>query len=372
MSNGVTLRLLQEVTDTYRLSKIGGYFYLAGWLVVAIYSNAFVHSKVLAWTLSVSFLGLVIARRLHRPPQDNADDSILNTWLLWHWGIVLATATLFGFVFFWTFNKAEFAQGHTPALLSTMGLAVAIAHAFAMRLHYSLLCVAILYLPGTIALWLSPEDSSSALVMSIYLIFVVTTLWRSHHEYQHHLDIDQQLRDQCDLFEQQGRIDALTGLANRRFFTELLTSMSQNAQGTGKLLVLMVLDLDHFKNINDQYGHAVGDICLSTFALRLKEKFSDEGVRAARLGGEEFGVLLQEQSLDIAIRRAEEFRSMCAREPIQVGSVVIPMTVSIGVARFDSEGHGDGDALYRAADSAAYQAKHLGRNRVCGLKLNVV
>lgn len=368
----VSLRLRQEVTDSYRLALIGGYFYLAGWLVVAIFSNAFVHSKILAWTLTVSFLVLAILRRLHRPPPENSDNGVLERWLVRHWGIVLATTTLFGFVFYLTLTNDGFTQGHTPVLLSTMGLAVAIAHAFAMRLRYALLCVAIMYLPGLIALWQTPEASATAIVMTIYLLYVIATLWRSHKEYQHHLDIDEQLRDQRDLFEQQGRIDALTELANRRFFTESLMHMSQHSRSSGHELVLMVLDLDHFKNINDRHGHAVGDACLSQFASRLKEKFGGEDEHAARLGGEEFGVLLQGQSLDAAMHRAYDFRSMCAREPIRVAGLVLPVTVSIGVAAFDPDSHHDGDGLYRAADSAVYQAKHSGRNRVCSNEPEVV
>ena len=85
----------------------------------------------------------------------------------------------------------------------------------------------------------------------------------------------------------------------------------------------------------------------------------------AVVGGEEFGVLLQGQSLDLAMRRAEEFRALCAHDPIQVGHLMLPITVSIGVAEVDPENHKDGDGLSRAADTAVYQAKHSGRNRVC-------
>ncbi len=365
MKQTASLRLKQEVADTYRLAMIGGYFYLAGWLVVAIYGEAFTHSPVIAWGLTVLFLCLAIVRRLHKPPVEHADASTLNRWLMLHWSIVLTTTTLFGVLFLWTQIDPRLAAGHTAVLLSTMGLAVAIAHAFSMRLRFAILCVAVMYLPGLIALWLTPKDPASAWVMTIYLMYVAATLWRSHNEYQHRLDIDQQLRDQRDLFEHQGRIDALTELANRRFFTESLMSMSQKARSTGQSLVLMMLDLDHFKNINDQYGHAVGDTCLSIFSTRLKNQFNIDGEHAARLGGEEFGVLLQGQSLEVAIRRAEDFRSMCMRDPIQVGSVSMPITVSIGVAEFDPNEHRDGDGLYRAADSAVYQAKNSGRNRVC-------
>lgn len=368
MSLGASLRLQQEVADTYRLALIGGYFYLAGWLVVAIYGQAFKHSPLISWSLTLVFLGLAIVRRLHKPPQDNFDASNCDRWLRWHWSIVLSTTTLFGAVFVWALIDERLAAGHTAVLLSTMGLAVAVAHAFSMRLRFALSCVALMYLPGLLVLWLTPKDPASAWVMTIYLLYVVATLWRSHNEYKHRLDIDQQLRDQSALFEQQGRVDALTELANRRFFTESLMKMSQNAKTSNSDLVLMVLDLDHFKNINDQYGHAVGDSCLSQFAARLKEKFGKHGEHAARLGGEEFGVLLQGHTLDIAMIRAEDFRAMCVSEPIQVGDIVMPITVSIGVAAFDPENHRDGDGLYRAADSAVYQAKNAGRNRVCNQK----
>jgi len=285
--------------------------------------------------------------------------------VLWLLTIGLSPTALFCLVFVWTLIDERLAAGHTAILLSTMGLAVAIAHAFAMRLRFALLSVAVMYLPGLSLLWQIPGDSASALVMTIYLIYVVATLWRSHNEYQHRLDIDQQLRDQRDLFEQQGRVDALTELANRRFFTESLMQMSQNAKGSDGSLVLLVLDLDHFKKLNDQHGHEVGDSCLSQFAARLKEKFGGRGEHAARLGGEEFGVLLQGHTLDIAIMRAEDFRAMCVSEPIRVGDTTMPITVSIGVAAFDPDNHRDGDGLYRAADSAVYRAKNSGRNRVC-------
>ena len=372
MKQTASLRLKQEVTDTYRLALIGGYFYLAGWLVIAVYGNAFTHSPLIAWSLTSVLLVLAILRCLHKTPPATATDAVMNRWLMLHWSIVFCTTALFGLVFLWTMIDTRLVGGQTAALLSTMALGVAIAHAFAMRLRFAISCVVVIYLPGLVALWLTSETSSSAMVMSIYLLYVVATLWRSHDEYQHRLDIDQQLRDQSDLFEQQGRIDALTELANRRFFTESLMRMSQNSRSTGQSLILMVLDLDHFKNINDQYGHAVGDTCLSIFASRLKNQFGVDGEHAARLGGEEFGVLLQGQSLAAAICRAEEFRAMCAHDPFHIGNLVLPITVSIGVAEFDPENHRDGDGLYRVADSAVYQAKNSGRNRVCSHETEVV
>ena len=99
MLTNASLRLRQEVGDTYRLAFIGGYFYLAGWLVVAIYGHAFVHSLMASIILTALFLGLAIARRMHRPPSHNSEDFILNKWIMRHWIIVLSSTTLFGLVF---------------------------------------------------------------------------------------------------------------------------------------------------------------------------------------------------------------------------------------------------------------------------------
>ncbi|MGH8107081.1 MAG: hypothetical protein ACREO2_12225, partial [Arenimonas sp.] len=187
MTHKPSLRLMQEVADTYRLAMIGGYFYLAGWLVIAIYGKAFNHSPVIAWSLTCVLLVLAIVRRLHRPPHDAATDAEMNRWLFMHWSVVFCTTFLFGQVFLWTVVDERLGGGKTAALLSTMALGVAIAHAFAMRLRFAISCVVVIYLPGLVALWLTATNSSSALVMSIYLLYVVATLWRSHADYQHRL-----------------------------------------------------------------------------------------------------------------------------------------------------------------------------------------
>ncbi len=359
------LRLKQEVTDTYRLAFVGGYFYFSAWLVVAYYGKAFVHSPMVAWTITVIFAVLAVLRGLHRVPAIELNKHKQIVWLRVHWCIVIATTALFGIVFTWVILDDRLAGAHVVVLLAIMGLSVAVAHAFSMRLGFAVVGVAVMYLPGLVALWISPRDPASAWMMSIYFTYVCVALWRSNADYQHHLDIDQELRDQRDLFEQQGRTDALTELANRRYFTESLMRMSQNASSSKTHLVLLVLDLDHFKQINDQHGHSVGDACLVSFASRLKEKFGSNKDHAARLGGEEFGVLIEGQQLDTTIRRAEELRELCSSEPITVGDLVVPISVSIGVAIFDPVKHLDGDGLYRAADSAVYRAKNSGRNKVC-------
>jgi diguanylate cyclase (GGDEF)-like protein len=218
--------------------------------------------------------------------------------------------------------------------------------------------------PGLFLLWANPADRPNGLMMTIYLVYVVISLLRSYAEYQQRLDLDQELRSQRDLFSRQSRIDPLTELANRRQFADVLETATEQTWRTAPL-TLLLLDIDHFKQINDTHGHTVGDACLVAIAARLKSSFSQPGDLAARVGGEEFGVILDGQDLATAVERAERFRLSLVEDPIAPHGIVLVMTASIGIAEFDSNVHQDDDVLYHAADSAVYRAKAAGRNRVC-------
>jgi diguanylate cyclase (GGDEF)-like protein len=206
--------------------------------------------------------------------------------------------------------------------------------------------------------------------MTIYLVYVVVSTLRSNAEYNQRLDLGQRLRDQRDLFAQQSLIDPLTELANRRHFAEVLAEASTRAAatmagGSVEPLTLLLLDLDHFKKINDTHGHAVGDACLIAFAKRIKGAFGGDSDLVARLGGEEFGVVLTAQDASTAYARAERFRDDLMNHPIAVEGILLAVTASMGIAQFDGARHRGQDDLYRAADSSVYRAKAEGRNRVC-------
>ena len=350
--------------DTYRRALFGGVFYLAGWLLVGFYADAFARDPLSSWLLVLVFVVLALARLLHRPPGD-AQAGHRVRWLWSHWGIVVATTAMWSGVFCWAVLDQQFAMAQTAALLSTLGLATAFAHTFSMRRGFAAVGISLLYLPGMLLLWRDPADRPTALVMTVYLVYLAITLLRSHVDYQRGLDLDQILRDQRDLFAEQSRVDSLTELANRRHFADVLTRATKQSPGNDAPLVLLLLDLDHFKKINDSQGHAIGDGCLIAVAARLKAEFHGSGELVARLGGEEFGVVLQGHSLAAVALRAERFRENLVRHPVSVDGKPLPVTVSIGLAQFNRSAHRDDDGLYRAADSAVYRAKDAGRNRVC-------
>ena len=159
------------------------------------------------------------------------------------------------------------------------------------------------------------------------------------------------------------RTDSLTNLYNRRAFVERAAALAADDRAQGRPAALLILDLDHFKSVNDTLGHAAGDVALTRVARVLAGAVRTDDL-VARLGGEEFAVYLTGVALDDALDLAEGLRRAVAAEPIVAGPLGRRVTVSIGVATLDTAlPDGLGDALVRA-DGALYGAKNAGRDRV--------
>jgi two-component system cell cycle response regulator len=162
--------------------------------------------------------------------------------------------------------------------------------------------------------------------------------------------------------EREAKQDPLTSLLNRRAFDELIDLRSAERAS----LALLLLDVDHFKSINDGYGHQAGDQVLQVIAQRLRSAAADVGTgrqsSVARIGGDEFAVLLTDVRLEQVAVVAERIESSM-HEPVALGTSAIPVSFSIGIA--DTSGVWEPRELIAAADEATYQAKTHGRSRAC-------
>ncbi|GAA4896893.1 GGDEF domain-containing protein [Ferrimonas pelagia] len=161
--------------------------------------------------------------------------------------------------------------------------------------------------------------------------------------------------------------DSLTGLGNRRRFFESSSTFIQRASSQGETLMLLVLDVDHFKAINDRYGHPVGDGVLKHLANCLIDCVDSEAL-VARIGGEEFALLMPAPSMSLLQNRAQEIKEQLCEQPyISDMGERIAIKVSIGATRWSS-GDDSLEQMYQRADQALYQAKQSGRDRaVCQL-----
>lgn len=160
--------------------------------------------------------------------------------------------------------------------------------------------------------------------------------------------------------------DGLTQVANRRRFDQKLEEEWKRAQRHGQPLSLLLLDIDHFKRVNDELGHLVGDDCLSDVAARCASEVQRPEDLLARYGGEEFSILLPATPEQGATQVAERVRQAVARSPMHSGAGIAPvsLTISVGVATLVPGLDMEPQELIRQADDALYAAKESGRNRV--------
>jgi diguanylate cyclase (GGDEF)-like protein/PAS domain S-box-containing protein len=173
---------------------------------------------------------------------------------------------------------------------------------------------------------------------------------------------ERELRALQERLREQSIHDSLTGLYNRRYLEETLGRELILAERDRHPVSVIMGDLDHFKEVNDRYGHLAGDEVLRVFGALMKRHARGSDIYC-RYGGEEFLLVLPRMAEEIAIERAEQLRSAMAAAPVVYGASPIAVTASFGVAIFPRDGR-TGDELIAAADAALYAAKAAGRNRI--------
>jgi diguanylate cyclase len=356
--------LWREAQDTRIRSPLGGIYYLLAWLLTWIFSND-PGALVVPGVLGITMFALLLALRvLHRLPQEQTRES-LSRWLNLHWSLILLTALSWGLAHALAQKNPLFSSSAIIATLSTIAFSTALAFNFAMRKKRAVLALLLIYLPGLLTLALAWREQYAILItLSFYLSYLLLVLSRSNREYHNTLALELQLLDQQERLEHLSRTDSLTQLGNRYQFNSLFPVMVANAQRQSQPLSLVLLDIDFFKRINDEYGHACGDSCLSDFAERMRQNFRRDSDALLRLGGEEFGILMPNTPLEQARLLAEQFRLELEREGFNVPGATLPLTASLGVGCYDMLRDGSAEAFFKRVDDALYQAKAAGRNRL--------
>lgn len=242
---------------------------------------------------------------------------------------------------------AAFFVGVRGALGVAIGLAVEVA-ALALALHEG---------------WLSAAPEPPGLVKATLFgfYFLAGALVARIYDRETR-SVEARLHDLARQLYEASIHDPLTGVLNRRFFAKQLVKEMAYARRHGTTVSVVILDIDHFKQVNDVFGHSTGDTVLCDVAARLKRQLRDEDY-LARFGGEEFVVLLRGVHATGAAAAAERLRAAVAANPVEARVASIPVTISVGCATH-AGGEGSGDELLSLADARLYLAKRSGRNRV--------
>lgn len=173
----------------------------------------------------------------------------------------------------------------------------------------------------------------------------------------------QELESANEELERKNVLDELTGLHNRRFYDQKILAEYRRCRRNLGALSLVVIDIDHFKAVNDNHGHLAGDHCLTVVAHHLKNSLKRSADKAFRYGGEEFCLILPNTDAAGAFLFAEQVRLLVSAQPIIFEQTEIPITISSGICTYQQEADVGPDQIFSYADKALYEAKHNGRNQ---------
>ncbi|MFZ2321330.1 MAG: GGDEF domain-containing protein [Pseudomonas sp.] len=359
-----TYALWREVQDVSNRTRLGSLYYLLAWLLTWGFSQAPLQHLLLGLGGCSFFTLMLVLRWIHLPPTLHSDRR-LTRWINRHWLLVLLTAMGWGLAHALALSDPDFQRSQLVATVSTIAFSSAVAFTFSMRLRRGLCTVLLLNLPGLLVLASNGEQQLPILLtLAFYLIYLLMVGTRSFREYHAGIALELQLLEQRDALERLSRTDSLTGLGNRHQFNDLFPLMLANAKRQGSPLALVLMDIDLFKRVNDQHGHLTGDACLEVFAERMRQVFRRDNDILLRMGGEEFAVLMPGTDLQHAQQMAEQFRACIADSPLQAREHSLNLTTSLGVGTFEPTRDNSSEAFFQRVDSALFQAKADGRNRL--------
>lgn len=173
----------------------------------------------------------------------------------------------------------------------------------------------------------------------------------------------QELEEANHELEQKNTLDALTGLFNRRFYDQKILAEYRRSKRNLTPLSLVIIDIDHFKSVNDTYGHLAGDECLVWISKHIKKSLKRSADMAFRYGGEEFCLILPDTDAKGAMIFAEHLRKSIIQKAYEYNDISIPLTISNGIFTYIQQDNIMPEQIFSCADQALYQAKHEGRNQ---------
>ncbi|GAB3263650.1 hypothetical protein GCM10027296_39300 [Chitinimonas naiadis] len=360
MPEAAVYRMQRMGADLYTRALDGPVFYLLGYLLICI-TGGYGHLG-LVWLPAVLFVVLWLLRRRNRLPAETAR---FQGWRRRQWLLIHAGCVLWAVVFV---RVCQLEQANTIPLLiaviCTVAYGTAASNTFSLDPRHALLTISLLFLPAVALLLATPSLRAIGITLGIYNIYLALNLRRAAREYDAHIQAEYALLQSRAEIEKLTRQDSLTGLANRREYESRFWQVWGLAARQQADLSLIVLDIDHFKRVNDDYGHQVGDACLQHFAAQMRQCFRRAGDHLVRYGGEEFVVLLQDCNAGLALQLAEDFQQHLRATPYRHDVLSIAMTASMGVGAVRWVEDESPASVFARVDRACYEAKRLGRDRI--------
>ncbi|WP_165398944.1 GGDEF domain-containing protein [Shewanella maritima] len=364
--------LYQSNRDIAKRSSTGSYIYLLIWFALVLPSNLWQVNSNLSIIVTCAFLLLACLRL---PYVFKFDSIYLKFPGVWRYGfplIVLSPALMWGTLCSLCFVIPKLEPYALIIIISTAGLTGGGVAALIPSRFLTIGLFSAFLVPPFITLVVTQhENVSLTLVFAIYWLGMYSTTNEQHAQYWKALKDSLFIKNHAKELEHLNNMDELSGLKNKRYFNKaLMQNVKLAARASGPLAV-MLLDIDNFKQINDKYGHLVGDVSIHKLGEVLKSIVKRDTDVVARFGGDEFAIILPSQDKQRCVEIGESIcRAVASLNPsspetsLVDQSPQVKFTVSIGLCfsmPTSSTHHND---LVEQADHALYEAKHQGKNRV--------
>ncbi len=353
--------MIDKLQLLYRQSLHAVFFsMLAAGIWVGIVWSAADHTKVAWWVVAMSLVTVarasLFAAYRHREPVGPA----VLRWQKPYVVTLLASALVWGIGAVWA-TPAGSLLHICITYLFVAGLAGAALPSYGVLPKVTLAVMVALLLPMMVLLLMRGELMANLLILVGISFFISNTRALSLHDatVTQSFRMAHQLRASNAASEVLADTDGLTGINNRRAFTTAASALLDLAARDNRAASMLLIDIDHFKQINDLYGHQWGDAALKVVATTLVQQLRESDV-CGRLGGDEFAVLLPFTNQVAAAEVAQKIIDVIGCLSLEVGSANITLSISVGVA----EGITSIDGMLNRADAAMYEAKRAGRGRI--------
>ncbi len=352
------------IDDLKKRSYIGNVFYLLILYIVLYTGDYYDRHPDFSNQMTFFIAGISLFRIFHLPIAKWMEPKFIkfnDTVFIFS---VLLTSFLWGIFFAKFMLQGGDANTNLLMVMCTIGLSSGAAVAFYPDLRVSVIFSFFMLLPAIFVMVLHSMDMAltiSFILMFLYLCFMA---FRGNREYWSALENEYLLEQKSKDMEKISRIDGLTGLYNRRYFDEVYAFEWNRSIRKQQPISIILADIDHFKKINDQFGHLAGDEYLKDVSRLFKQIFKRKIDIIARYGGEEFIVLMPGESDLNANEMAENIRKKLEIYMLEHEGRTIQATMSLGVASCTPQKDQEPQELISKADGALYQSKSDGRNRI--------
>jgi len=352
------------VRDLKKRSTIGTIFYILLSFIVVFADNFYSRHTSFSLIFLLSNTGLCLFRLIHLIVSKKMGEryETLNKGIFF--SSVIVTALIWGLMFALIMLQKEEYVSQLIVTVCVSGLCAGGVVAFIPHRRLSIIFNISMLTPATITLLMNGLNLPIAIMLFLYSVYLVLIAYRGNREYWDALENEYLLEIKSLELARLSNTDVLTGLYNRRYFDDALDKEWKRSGRDNNLLSVILMDIDHFKIINDTYGHQVGDEYLKKLADTLTSVFKRDSDIVARYGGEEFIVLLPAVDADHALQLAEEARHKIASMAIEHQGESVRTTISSGIMCYIPAFNTRADFIVSGADKAMYMAKHRGRNQV--------